>query len=134
MKIQNASNVFERNLLLMCGQQPGPALAEGQGFIAAALHLAHEKDPEADQEKEGGPRNQCREPWALARLFACNGHLLLAEHVDQVRILHRHHGPEMLASGKGAFHIRVGNRDFFNVAALDFRQESAESVWLFTTC
>src|SRR5262245_7321926 len=40
----------------------------------------------------------------------------------------------MLAGGKGAFHIGVGNGNFFNVAALDFGQESAEGVWLFATC
>ena len=40
----------------------------------------------------------------------------------------------MLAGGKGALHIGVGNGDVFDVAALDFRQESAEGVWLFATC
>ena len=32
----------------MCREQPRPALAERQGFVAAALHLTHEEDPKPD--------------------------------------------------------------------------------------
>ena len=66
----DAGDIFKRHLLLMCRQQPRPALSEGQGFVAAALHLAHEEDPETDQEKEGGPRNQRCQPWTLTWFFA----------------------------------------------------------------
>ena len=66
----NAGDIFKCHLLLMRRQQPRPALAERQGFVAAALHLAHEEDPETDQKEEGRPGNQGRKPWALAWFFA----------------------------------------------------------------
>src|SRR5215467_13165371 len=40
LRFLDSRNIFKCDLLLMCGQQPGPALAERQGLITATLHLA----------------------------------------------------------------------------------------------
>src|SRR5207249_10883980 len=42
-------------LLLRARRELRLALAERQRFVAAALHLAHEEDPEADHEQHGRP-------------------------------------------------------------------------------
>ena len=43
----DSGDIFKCDLLLMRGQQPGAALAKRQRFVASALHLAHEENPES---------------------------------------------------------------------------------------
>src|SRR5262249_35304303 len=57
-----SGNIFESDFLLMRRQETRAALAEGEGFVATALHLPHEEDPEPDKEEEGRPRNQGGQP------------------------------------------------------------------------
>ncbi len=52
LRFFHARHVFKRDLALLRGMQPRPALAEAEGLVAAALHLAHHEDPEADQQQE----------------------------------------------------------------------------------
>ena len=51
----HAGHVLEGDLVLLLRDEPGPRLAEGQRLGAAALHLAHEEDPDADEEQHGHP-------------------------------------------------------------------------------
>ena len=53
----HASHVFERDLLLLHGEQARPALAERKRLIATHLHLANHEEPERRQQNE---RGQCR--------------------------------------------------------------------------
>src|SRR5438876_3819367 len=110
----------------MRGQQAGAALAERQGLIAAALHLAHEENPESYQEEEGRPRYQRRQPRALAWLFARDLHVLITEHVDQFRIIHWHDGLEGFAACEMAPDVRFRDRYFLDVIPIDFFEESAK--------
>ena len=64
----DARDVLERHLALLRGMQAGAALAEAQGLVAAALHLAHHEDPEADQQQERRSVHQDRDP-AVARCY-----------------------------------------------------------------
>jgi len=48
----NSRDILESHLALLRGVQPRPAFAEAERLVAAALHLAHHKDPEADQKNE----------------------------------------------------------------------------------
>src|SRR5262249_49073100 len=54
----NADDILERHLLLRAGRQLRLALAKRERLVAAALHLAHEEDPEADHEEDRRPRVQ----------------------------------------------------------------------------
>ena len=54
----DAGHVLEGDLVLLLGDQPGAGLAEGQGLGAAALHLAHEEDPDADEQDHRHPRRK----------------------------------------------------------------------------
>ncbi len=69
LRFVDAGDVLERHLLLRAGRQLRLALAEREGLVAAALHLAHEEDPEADQEQNGRPGIQQLRPRALRRFF-----------------------------------------------------------------
>ena len=51
----DARHVLERDLVLLLRDEPGPRLAEGQRLGAPALHLAHEEDPDADEEQHRHP-------------------------------------------------------------------------------
>ena len=54
----DAGNVLERDAADLFGQQTRSALAETHCTAAAPLHLAHKKDPYADQEQHREPGNQ----------------------------------------------------------------------------
>src|SRR5574342_454973 len=49
LRFAHTGYIFERHFLLLGGVQPGTALAETEGFVSAALHLAHHEDPEREQ-------------------------------------------------------------------------------------
>src|SRR5690606_2017508 len=56
LRLVDAGDVLEGDLLLRAGRQLRLALAERQRLVAAALHLTHEEDPEPDEEQNRGPR------------------------------------------------------------------------------
>ena len=90
------------------------------------MHLPHEEDPEADQEKEGRPRHQRRQPRALAWLLARDLDVFVAEHVDQFRILHRYDGLETFTAGEVTADFGIRDRYFLHIVAVDFFKEPAE--------
>src|SRR3546814_2998861 len=53
-----AGDVVEGYATDLLGQQARLRLAEAPGLAAAALHLAHEEDPHADQQQHGQPGDQ----------------------------------------------------------------------------
>src|SRR6185436_14692436 len=65
----DARDVLEGDLLLRARRQLRLALAERERLVAAALHLTHEEDPEADDEKERSPRIKDGRPRADGRLL-----------------------------------------------------------------
>ena len=52
LRLVHAGDVLERHLLLRARRQLRLALAERQRLVAAALHLAHDEDPEADHQQD----------------------------------------------------------------------------------
>ena len=111
----------------MRGQEARSAFPERQSFIAAALHLTHEENPEAYQEKERSPGDECRQPWTLTWLFARDLNLLLTEHIDQFRVVHRHHGlKHFIGTVELSGDVGIGDCDLFDVALFDFLKEAAE--------
>src|SRR6185436_11613390 len=65
----DARDVLEGDLLLRARRELRLALAKGERLVAAALHLAHEEDPEADDEQERPPRIEDRRPGADRRFL-----------------------------------------------------------------
>jgi hypothetical protein len=89
----DAGDVVEQHAVLVLGQQPGLGLAKAHGALGAALHLAHEEDPHADQQQDRQhleQQAQQAEGVALiddvraARLQALDQVLGVRRHVDRV--------------------------------------------------
>jgi len=102
----DAGHVLERDLLLLAGQQLGPAFAEGDGLVAGALHLAHQEHPKADEQDQRQPDGQRpRQP----RILLGRNHVDVRAGLDQrvrhlrLRIL-RHGGGEAVAVAEPPLH------------------------------
>ena len=54
----DAGDILECDAAGLFGQQPRARLAEPHGLAAARLHLAHEENPDADQQQHREPRDQ----------------------------------------------------------------------------
>ena len=66
LRFVDAGDVLERDLLLRARGQLRLALAERQRLVAAALHLAHEEQPEADRPAASAPSQSSSEAHGLA--------------------------------------------------------------------
>ena len=65
----DAGYVLEGDLLAAGVHQLRLALAERHGAVAAGLHLAHEEDPQSNQNQQRSPTDQHGDQGRLARLF-----------------------------------------------------------------
>ena len=70
-------DVAEGDFLLSRRGELRLALAERERLVAAALHLAHEENPEADQQQDRRPRQQQRGPWRCRGFLRLNDDLLV---------------------------------------------------------
>src|SRR5262249_39502392 len=102
------------------------ALAERQRLVAAALHLAHEEDPEADDEEEWAPRIENRRPRADGRLLRGDDNAALDQLVDQAVVLRRGIRLEVLAGLGEAADILSGDRDARDAALIHPLHELGE--------
>ena len=87
----NTGHVCEGHLDLVFTLQLGLALAKRHRAAAAAttLHLAHEIDPQADQQKDRNDVDQqIEDDGALLGRFGRNFHVVLDQVVDEPRIRH----------------------------------------------
>ena len=95
----HTSHILEGYFPLGLGQKFCPALAEGHCLAAARLHLAHEENPDGNQENQGKPGQKHREPGNLVfRRFCRHGYLLIQQLLGQRRIFGLI-GLEFLAAG-----------------------------------
>ena len=79
-------------------EQLGAALAERERLVAAALHLAHEEDPEADHQQDRRPARRAARPRdCVVGSFADHLDVALDELVAERPVLRRRIGPELLA-------------------------------------
>src|SRR5262249_60021408 len=82
-------DVLEGDLLLRTRGQLRLALAERQRLVAAALHLPHEEDPEADDEEERAPRIEDGRPRTDGRFLRRDDDAALDQLVDETVVLGR---------------------------------------------
>ena len=95
----DARDVLERHLLLRARRELRLALAERQRLVAAALHLAHEEQPEADNQQSIGAHPRSSEAHGLA-VGSLAAHLHAAFHqlVDEAFVLRGHVGVKCLVA------------------------------------
>ena len=114
----DAGHVGKRDAMLVLGQQLRPALAERHRLAAADLHLAHEKDPHADQQQHRKPiEQQNHVPRRI--FFRLRGDLdfLVAQRFHQFRIVRRE-SSKALAVLVFALNVMALNENFLHVAAI----------------
>ena len=99
----DAGDVLEGDAPDLFGQQPRAALAEAHRPAAAALHLAHEENPHADQQQHREPRNQDAEQrgHVLVDRRGGDAHALVDRAGDEARVVRRI-GRERAAVGEMA--------------------------------
>src|SRR5882672_2147147 len=123
----DAGDVVEGDAADLLRQQPGAALAEAHGAAAAALHLAHEEDPDADQQQHREPRDEDTEQRGDVVLEGRRGDadLLVGQAADQVGIVRRI-GREGAAVGEVAVDVVSLDGDVGDLAAIDVADEIGE--------
>ena len=134
----DAGDILEGDLLLLHGEQAGAALAEGHGLVAAGLHLAHDEEPDSQNQDqradliEDGPEH-------VARSVLDGGlHLGGVELGVHVRIVHGNGGVEASLLLAIVFVVAVdvhpGHSDVIDLILLNLFEEGGEGhVLLFAT-
>ena len=123
----DAGDVLEGDAAMRLGQHLGARLAEAHRLAGAALHLARQEDPDADQRDERQPRDQQRhEPrHVVAGRLRGDRDLAVIEALHQRRIVRRI-GLEAGAVGEGAVDFRPLDHDVANVVLVDLAQQLRE--------
>src|SRR6185436_8570224 len=117
---------LERDLLLRARRQLRLALAERERLVAAALHLAHEEDPEADDEEERAPGVEDGGPRADGRLLGGDLDAAIDQLVDEALVLRRRVGLEMVVRLGEAVDFLAGDGDARDAARIGLLHELAE--------
>jgi hypothetical protein len=84
-----------------------PALAEREGLVSAALHLAHHENPEADEQRDGRPLQQVDGPVAAGGVRGVDHHFIAQELVGQALVAERHVRVERRDRGSAPFSLPV---------------------------
>ena len=121
LRLVDAGHILEGDAPDLFGQQPRPALAEPHRPAAAALHLAHEEDPDADQQQHREPGDQARR--TATGTFSSTGAAVMrtplsVSRLDQARI-GRRIGRERAAVGEMAADVVALDRDIGHLPAID---------------
>ena len=80
----HARHVGKGDAALLLGNHARSGTAEGHGFAAAPLHLAHEENPHPDEQQHGEPRN--KQGHEQRRVF---GRLGLDDHLAFKQMIHQ---------------------------------------------
>jgi hypothetical protein len=132
-----ARHVLEGDLGLVHVEELGAALAEAEGLVAAALHLAQEEDPQAEDEQERQVIGQEGGQPVHARQFALEAHAgigrgdpgveILAVDQNHLEFLHRPDAAvadrqrHLLAQAAGGLGLRDG--ELLEVTGVDLLGE-----------
>jgi hypothetical protein len=119
----DAGDVLERHAAGLLRQQARPRLAEAHGLAATRLHLAHEKDPYADQQQHREPVDEGVEDGVVAvRRDDVDLDVVRRQTLDQGRIVGRLGGRVLVRAVLPGDGIAVDG-DFAHVAGVDRLKE-----------
>jgi len=107
----NPSHVFERDLLLLHGEQAGTALAEAQSLVASSLHLADHYEPKDAEQKKGRKCDDGTGPVPACAFFERGLGVvsMVVERLEQVRVRGRH--CQMIGTTIVVFSVRFVTHD-----------------------
>ena len=123
----DAGDIVKGDAAMRFGQHLGARLAKAHRLAGAALHLAREENPHADQRDERQPRDEQRhEPGHIVALLTRgDGDALAIEALDQGRVVRRI-GVEGAPVGEGAVDFGALDQDVADAALVDL-VESCEN-------
>ena len=89
LRLVDAGHVLEGDAPGLLGEQPRPALAEAHRLAAAGLHLAHEENPDADQQqhREPGDQHAPDRRRAVVERLGADADAVLLQLGDEIRIV-----------------------------------------------
>ena len=124
LRLINAGDILECDTALMLGQQFGARLAKTHGTARSALHLSHEKYPDADEQQHREPGQQDRqEAWHAAVFRACDDpDVIGVQHLYNVGAF-RHYRSDDPAILRGTLQITSIDDDLDNLLAFHFSYE-----------
>src|SRR5882762_6632437 len=100
--------VFEGDIFLLRGKQSRPRFAETQSLVSAGLHLAHQEQAEAHQQKQRQSVQQDDQPIAAANFLHIDAHLFVAQRLAQIRsVFLKDGGVEFLVGRLGVFALQL---------------------------
>jgi len=117
----DAGHIGKGHFLGLVGDQARAAFAERHRFAASRLHLAHEENPHADQQKHGEPGHENHVPGIFFDRFGGDFDVFLTEHCNQA-VVFGGVGLKNAAVGQLAGHGVSLNGDFRNFAVCQMRQ------------
>src|SRR2546425_42264 len=83
----HSGDILEGDFVLLLRNQPGPRLPEAQRLGATPLHLAHEEDPDADEEQHRHPLQEDRVPRVGVGRLHRDADAAVLQGLDEVRVL-----------------------------------------------
>ncbi len=120
----DAGDVLEGDAAMGLGEELGLRLAEAERLAAGPLHLAHEEDPDGEDQEHRQPRDQHADQRlaAFGRRLGGDRHAAILEALDEVGILRRE-GLEGAAIRVDAGDLLAGDDDVPHLALIDLGQE-----------
>ena len=94
----DSGHVFERDLLGTAGEKLCFRFSKRKRFVSAGLHLAHEKDPQSDQEQDRRPGDQRSDDRRISRRLELHLHASRAQLAVHVGVICRCGRVELVAS------------------------------------
>src|SRR5581483_11822408 len=87
LRFVDACHVLECDFLRGPGEKLRFRLAEGESLVAASLHLAHEEDPETDEEEDRGPAEQRLDDRAVLLRLELHRDVVLFQEIVKRRVI-----------------------------------------------
>src|SRR5438067_9639401 len=129
----HAGHVFERDFLLLHGEQAGAALAEAERLVSAGLHLADHEEPQRGEQNERSEIQQPGGPTAALRVFYGDIDAVVCQYLVHVGIVRRNNSVEGAAASVAelARNVGAGDRHILHVVAVNLAKELSEVDLLF---
>src|SRR5262245_8573671 len=121
----HTGHVLERDLVLLLRDQTRPRLAKRERLGACALQLAHEEDPDGDEEQHRDPLQENGVPGIVVRRLDLDPNAFVPERFHEIRILGGK-GLERRAVTQATVHRVAPERDLLDLVGVDFLQKIGE--------
>src|SRR6202165_1548463 len=131
LRLIHASHVFERDLFLLHGEQPRPALAERKRLVPTCLHLPDHEEPESAKQNQRQQIKNPAGPGAVADVLEAVRNILLRQLLVHVGIVRRHNRMKRRVVLKLAFDFLADKHHVADIALIHVGQEFRKADFFF---